>query len=92
MWYNYITSLLFEAPLKPVEAFNLLLNLTPDDASVCSSRPVGIVRAATFVVSNHAVGKVDDLKADDLDVWVHKGKPIRKYKDHLKIVEMKFIS
>ena len=70
----------FESPLKPAEAFNLLLNLILDDDNVCSSRPVGIVRAATFVVSNNAVGKVDDLKADDLGIWDHKGKPIRKYK------------
>ena len=31
-------------------------------------------------MSNHAVCQNDDLKADDLGVWVHKGKPIRKYK------------
>ena len=57
-----------------------MLNLTPDDDNVCSSRPVGIMQAATFVVSNDVVGKVDDLKADDLGVWDHKGKPIRRYK------------
>lgn len=70
----------YEVLLKPVEAFDLLLNLTSDDDKVCFSKPVGVMRAATFVVANGAVGKVDDFKADDLGVWDHKGKPIRKYK------------
>ena len=75
-----LPAFIYAAPLKPVEAFDLLLNLTPHDASVCHKRPVGVVTAATFLVSNEALGKVHDHKADDLGVWDHKGKPIRKYK------------
>jgi len=37
------------------------------------------VKPATFVVANTAVGKLDNLKADDVGVWEHKGKPGRSY-------------
>lgn len=70
----------FEAVVQPSEALDLLLNLRPHSSEVCSSRPIGVTTAATFVVANQAFGKIDDLKADDLGVWSHKGKPIRKYK------------
>jgi len=44
------------------------------------SKPAGITKPATFVVANNAVGKVDDIRADDLGVWEYKGKPVRQYK------------
>ena len=75
-----LPSFSFETPLKPVEAFDLLLNLAPGDPNVCSSKPVGVAKPATFIVANEAVGKIDDLRADNLGVWEHKGKPIRQYK------------
>ena len=56
------------------------MNLAPGDPNVCSSKPVGVVKPATFIVANEAVGKIDDLRADDLGVWEHKRKPIRQYK------------
>ena len=70
----------FQALLKPAEAFDLLLNLAPGDPNVCSSKLVGVMEPATFVVANDAVGKIGDLKADDVGVWEHKGKPIRQYR------------
>ena len=33
-----------------------------------------------FLVDTTHLGCSDDLKADDLEVWKHKGKPVRKYK------------
>ena len=65
--------------MQPSEAFDLLLNLSPGHPDVCSSKPVEVVKPATFVVANKAVGKLDDLKADNVDVWEHKGKPVRSY-------------
>lgn len=66
--------------LKPVEALDLILNTSPDDASVCLSKPISIQKAATFIIAKKSVGNVDDIKADDLGVWIHMGKPIRKYR------------
>ena len=68
----------FPDSLKPTEALDLLLNIPQD--CVCSSKPVGITKAATFVISTNIFDTIDDIKADDLGVWVHKGKPIRRYK------------
>lgn len=70
----------FTSPLKPAEAFDLLLNLEPSSPNLCSSKPVGVTKPATFVVVNKGVGKIDDIRADDLGVWEHKGKPIRQFK------------
>jgi len=75
-----LPSFSFEALLKPSEALDLLLNLTPDSPDVCLSRPIGVMKPATFVVANKVFGKIGDLKADDLGVWEHKGKPIQSYK------------
>lgn len=70
----------FNSPLQPVEAVDLLLNTSPDDDSVCLSKPVGVQKALTFVVARRSLGSVDDIKADDLGAWIHKGKPVRKYR------------
>ena len=69
----------FNNALKPTEALDLLINLAPSSELVCSTKPIGVKQSAAFVVSNSALGRNDDIKADDLGVWVHKGKPIRKY-------------
>lgn len=52
------------------------MNLAPGDPNVCSSKLVGVAKPTTFVVVNEAVGKMDDLRADDLRVQEHKGEPI----------------
>ena len=66
--------------LQRSEAFDLLLNLSSGHPDVASSKPIGVVKPATFAVANTAVGKLDDLKADDVGVWEHKGKPVRSYR------------
>ncbi len=63
--------------MKPVDAFNLVLNMMPNDENVCQQKPVGIVKTGVYVVPT-SFG--NDIKADDLGVWLHKGKPNRKYK------------
>lgn len=70
----------FTTPLKPVEALDLLLNAQSEGSNVCSSKPIAVKRAATFIVAKKSLGSTDDIKADDLGVWNHKGKPVRKYK------------
>ena len=37
-------------------------------------------KAATFIIAKRSLGNVDDIKADDLGVWMHKGKPACKYR------------
>ena len=34
---------------------------------------------AMFIVARKSLGSTDDIKADDLGVWIHKGKSVRKY-------------
>ena len=69
----------FENALKPTEALDLLINLSNSSKMVCTSKPIAVTKPATFVVSNKSLNRSDDIKADDLGVWVHKGKPIRRY-------------
>lgn len=78
--YNGMHGYQFSSPLKPLEAMDLLLNTLPEDSSVCTSKPIGVRRSATFIVARKSLGSSDDIKADDLGMWIHKGKPIRNYK------------
>jgi len=78
--YNGMPSYQFSSPLKPVEALDLLLYTTSEDSSVCLSKPIGVRRSATSIVARKCLGSSDDIKANDLGVWIHKGKPIRNYK------------
>jgi len=41
---------------------------------------VDVQKSATFLVLINSLENIDDLKADDLGVWTHKGKPARKFK------------
>lgn len=68
----------FPKPIQPTDALDILLNVTPD--KVCKRKPVGVVKPGAFVVATDQLGNSDDLKADDLGVWAHKGKPTRLYK------------
>ena len=78
--YNGLPSFDINTPLKPVEALDLLLNGQSEGSCVCTSKPIAVTRSATFVVARKSLGSTDDIKADDLGVWNHKGKPVRKYK------------
>ena len=68
-----------DKPLTSVEALDLLINLKPGDKHVCSKKPVAVKNAATFVVDTGKLGNVEDLKADEMGAWCHKGKPTRKF-------------
>ena len=66
--------------MKPTEVFHAILNTDPNAEVVCSSKPVGVKDAAVFVVDTRKLRHPNDLKADDMGSWIHKGKPIRYYK------------
>ena len=66
-----------ELPLKPID---ILLNFKPGDEQVCMKKPVCVQKAATFIIDTSKLGSVEDIKADDLGAWNHKGKPVRRYK------------
>lgn len=56
------------------------MNTTLDSENLSKCKPVGIIKSGAFVLSTNQLGDSDDLKADDLGVWTHKGKPSRMYK------------
>lgn len=60
-------------------AFNLILNARTNAENVCVKKPVFVNKARSFLVHTAKLNSVDDIKADDLGVWVHKGKPKRQY-------------
>ena len=66
--------------LKPVDALDLLLNSVPTAENVYKKKPVFIKKVAVFLADTSQLGSPNDLKADDLGAWDHKGKPVRKYK------------
>ena len=70
----------FSDTLQPTKALDLLLNLAPESDKVCSSKPVGVTEQSTFVIASKHLENEADIKADDLGVWIHKGKPVRMYK------------
>ena len=78
--YNDLPCLRIDKPLTSVEALDLLINLKPGDKHVCSKKPVAVKNAATFVVDTGKLVNVEDLKADEMGAWCHKGMPTRKFR------------
>ena len=69
----------FTENLQPTEVFDIVLNTGVSSEVVCTQKPVGVKDAAVFVVDTTSFRRHDDLKADDMGSWVHKGKPVRYY-------------
>ena len=69
----------YEGPVQPVEAFDAILNTSETSKVVCSQRPVGITEAAVFLVNTSKLRHHEDIRADDVGSWCHKGKPVRFY-------------
>lgn len=65
--------------IKPKDAFDIVLNTELNSNRVCIRKPVGVKDAAVFLVDTTKLRHRDDLKADDMGTWVHKGKPIRYF-------------
>ena len=79
----------FKDVMKPVDVFDAVLNIDCLSACVCTKKPVGVTDAAVFFVDSTKLRHQDDLKADDMGSWTHKGKPVRFYKvQHLSSGEV----
>ena len=65
--------------MKPVDVLNAILNTAVTSDIVCLQKPVGVKDAAVFLVKTTKLRHPDDLKADDMGSWVHKGIPSRYY-------------
>ena len=46
---------------------------------MCNQWPTDVTDAAVFLVNTNKLRRKDDLKADDVGSWCHKGKPKRFY-------------
>ena len=66
--------------MKPTEVFDAILNTNCSSSSVCTRKPVGVNDSAVFLVDTTKLKHQDDLRADDMGSWMHKGKPVRFYK------------
>jgi hypothetical protein len=65
--------------LKPVDVFNAILNTDVSSAAVCNHKPVEVMDPAVFIVNLNSLKNPNDIKADDMGSWIHKGKPIRYF-------------
>lgn len=65
--------------MQPVDVFNAVLNTKHDAQVVCQQKPVGIKDTATFLIDTTKLRHFEDIKADDVGSWVHKGRPVRFY-------------
>ena len=69
----------YEDAVQPVDAFNAILNTSETSQVVCAQRPIGITEAAVFLVNTSKLRHQEDIRADDVGSWCHKGKPVRFY-------------
>ena len=69
----------YEGAVQPVDAFNAILNTSKTSQVVCGIRPVGITEAAVFLVNTSKLRHQEDIRADDVGSWCHKGKPMHFY-------------
>jgi len=65
--------------MQPVDVFNVVLNTKQDCRIVCKQKPVGIKDTATFLIDTTKLRHFEDIKADDMGSWVHKGRPVHFY-------------
>ena len=63
-----------------MDALDLLLNSVPLSENVCRKKPVFVKKAAVFLIDTRQLGSPNELKADNLGAWNHKGKPVQKYR------------
>ena len=65
--------------LGVTQLFTLTIGSVPP-SKICTRKPTSITYSSVFVVDLTCVKSIDDLRADDNGVWLHSGKPRRKYK------------
>ena len=64
--------------LSVKQLFQVMVGEVPQDR-ICRRKPTGVTYSSVFVVDLSCVSCLDDLRADDNGVWVHGGKPRKKY-------------
>ena len=65
--------------MKPADVLNVVFNTDVTSDIICMQKPVGVTDAAVFLMDTTKLRHPDDLKADDMGSWVHKGIPSRYY-------------
>ena len=65
--------------MKPADVLNAILNTDVTSDIVCMQKPIGVKDAAVLLVDTTKLRHPDDLKADDMGSWVHKGIPSHYY-------------
>ena len=76
--------------LGVTQLLTLMIGSVPPDR-ICTRKPTGVIQNSVFVVDLSCVRCLEDLRADDNGVWVHGGKPRRRYmvefdKSHCEVV------
>ena len=64
--------------LSVKQLFQIMIGEVPSNC-VCHRKPTGVTYSSVFVIDLSCVSCLEDLRADDNGVWVHGGKPRKKY-------------
>ena len=67
--------------LTVTQLFTLMIGAVPADRT-CHRKPTSVTYRRVLVIDLSCVWCIDDLRADDNGVWVHGGKPRKKYIVH----------
>lgn len=51
-----------------------------ENDSVCVSTPINIAHNVTFLIDNTKMKMKEDIKCDDMGVWLHTGSPKRSFR------------
>ena len=60
------------------QLFTLMIGTVPSNR-ICYRKPTSITYSSVFVINLLSVHCIDDLRADDNGIWIHGGKPRKKY-------------
>ena len=60
------------------QLFTLMIGTIPPNR-ICYRKPTSITYSSAFVIDLSSVHCIDDLSADNNGVWIHRGKPRKKY-------------
>lgn len=60
------------------QLFTLMIGTVPPNR-ICYRKPTSVTYSSVFVIDLSSIHCIDDLRADDNGVWIHGGKPRKKY-------------
>ncbi|XP_028410639.1 uncharacterized protein LOC114533331 [Dendronephthya gigantea] len=58
---------------------NILLN-EHESSTLCVSTPINIAHNVTFLIDNSKIKMKEDIKCDDMGVWLHTGSPKKSFR------------